>query len=456
MLDVSKMKSAELTLELLHIRRVLRVYKIRIMILSGFACLSFLSLVICLLIMTGSRCSHIPIEPIPRGTRYGDFQAEAVMYASEIVDVIPTDHRVAFSVLSHRSQIDDRYLTYTRRWAEAVQGPVYVNTDGVTPETQELIESDGHGVVVMPRELLATIRFYLMALDLFEREPGSDWFVLVDDDCLLFVPNLLALLATFDPAMPLYLGGTSERSRSVARHGWMASGGAGAVLSRAAMARLVALGSLDCLLDHPEATNGDELLSLCVFDAGVPFTPVPGLHQLDLRGDASGYVEGVLSRSVPVSMHHLGSIDRLYPSLSNEVTVTRLLNYTRPETLFQRAVGHVSLEIDGEPCNATISVVRGFRAQLWDSPLPLSTFARVSKTWRDSSKGEVYRDIALRSPSAVPRPLTVYYGDDGVYRDGRGLSVSTVDGDCGGLPLCGGAMADGVLNVTVDWDAVSL
>uniref|UniRef100_A0A1I7Z321 N-acetylgalactosaminide beta-1,3-galactosyltransferase n=1 Tax=Steinernema glaseri TaxID=37863 RepID=A0A1I7Z321_9BILA len=61
--------------------------------------------------------------------------------------------------------------------------------------------------------------------------PFFDWYLKADDDTYVVVENLKKLLSKLDPAIPYYLG---FRMKPYLRHGYN-SGGAGYVLSRAAM-----------------------------------------------------------------------------------------------------------------------------------------------------------------------------------------------------------------------------
>ena len=85
------------------------------------------------------------------------------------------------------------------------------------------------------RTLAAQYR-YLPALKLVKQSDAFvrgrvQWFVLLDDDSLVFVPRLRALLAQYDARRPLMLG-EFKRDRTYA------CGGAGAIFSRAALAQL--------------------------------------------------------------------------------------------------------------------------------------------------------------------------------------------------------------------------
>ncbi|XP_014814994.1 PREDICTED: glycoprotein-N-acetylgalactosamine 3-beta-galactosyltransferase 1-A-like, partial [Calidris pugnax] len=64
----------------------------------------------------------------------------------------------------------------------------------------------------------------------------ADWFLKADDDTFLVVANLRWLLAPYPPETPLYFG---KRFKPFVGQGYM-SGGAGYVLSKEALKRLVA------------------------------------------------------------------------------------------------------------------------------------------------------------------------------------------------------------------------
>lgn len=126
------------------------------------------------------------------------------------------------------------------------------------------------------------IRVFHMILEVF-REENKDvrWYVMTDDDTVLFVDNLVNMLAKYDHAQNLYIGTNSEciTSNYVASFG-MAFGGAGIALSYPLVKQLV--GKLDeCLERYQNLFASDFMLYSCLTDFGVALTPQKGFHQVN-------------------------------------------------------------------------------------------------------------------------------------------------------------------------------
>jgi hypothetical protein len=128
----------------------------------------------------------------------------------------------------------------------------------------------------------------------------TQWSCIMDDDTFFpSLPRLVEMLAQYDETKPYYIGGLSESDRQVAIFGIIAYGGAGMFFSRPLM------NQLRDVWDKCEAgmEHGDGKIAHCIYQyTTTKLTVDPGLRQLDLMGDASGFFEA--ARPVPVSVHH--------------------------------------------------------------------------------------------------------------------------------------------------------
>ena len=142
------------------------------------------------------------------------------------------------------------------------------------------------------------------------KESHHKWFAIIDDDTFFVsLRTLIKALEPYDSAKSWYIGALSEDWTAIKKYGLMAYGGAGILLSAPL---------LDVLHDNFDlcmrsGTEGDKLYSDCIYGHTLPpvqMTQLDGLHQLDVRGDASGWYESGIE---PVlSLHHYNSWHR-YP-----------------------------------------------------------------------------------------------------------------------------------------------
>ncbi|KAK6000698.1 hypothetical protein QM012_003423 [Aureobasidium pullulans] len=145
------------------------------------------------------------------------------------------------------------------------------------------------------------------------------WIGIIDDDTFFpSLPRLLASLAPYDPSLPWYIGGLSERRLSTSREGFKAWGGAGIFFSRPLLTTL-AENSQECL--SMAKKWGDALWRDCVFKVTTPtvhLTRLAGLNQLDMFGNMAGWYE---SDPYPMlSIHHWKSWHQFPVPLAHLVT----------------------------------------------------------------------------------------------------------------------------------------
>jgi hypothetical protein len=161
--------------------------------------------------------------------------------------------------------------------------------------------------------------FMLIRTLLQHSTPQTQWLGLLDDDT--FFPSLYPLneeLAKYNHTEPLWLGALSDDSNHVKGWGMMAFGGAGIFMSIPLARELEPL--LETCIAESSVTTGDGILRDCIFAHSLTTLKiVPGLHQLDIEGDASGFYE---SGPHPLSLHHWKSW--YHEPIVAQAAVTRL------------------------------------------------------------------------------------------------------------------------------------
>ena len=159
----------------------------------------------------------------------------------------------------------------------------------------------GINLDITTSDLEFTDRYYSLTRVLYEnRDARTEWAVFVDDDTFILSINaIVAYLAEFDTSKPHYLGGLSENMGHVQGFGIMAYGGGGIFISLPLLAEMDALYD-DCSKDH---IPGDMRIANCINEnTNTKFLSNPSIHQLDFRGDASGFFES--GRPQPLTIHH--------------------------------------------------------------------------------------------------------------------------------------------------------
>lgn len=159
---------------------------------------------------------------------------------------------------------------------------------------------------------------------------SPDWMVLIDDDTFFMRPSALshALLTAYPTAAstPLFLGAETEIIRNRKQEGSIFLGGAGMFLSFPLAGKLVAPHRGDddetsywerCRQEDEDIGGGDARVSRCVNRyTETPMTTLPGLHQMSIFGDVSGFYE---SGHDFFSIHHWKSWHWLDPVKSSLV-----------------------------------------------------------------------------------------------------------------------------------------
>lgn len=157
-------------------------------------------------------------------------------------------------------------------------------------------------VIGAPKNSLMQLRYFSLVKILYEhKESGTRWISLLDDDT--FLPSMHALVDTldsYDSSKEWYLGAMSEDWWSVMVYGMMSFGGGGTFLSMPLAAQMNAY--YHTCMSESFAQQGDIRVFECITShTTTKLQPVPGLHQMDLGGELSGFYE---SGRLPLSLHH--------------------------------------------------------------------------------------------------------------------------------------------------------
>ncbi|KAL6633164.1 hypothetical protein U3516DRAFT_617341 [Neocallimastix sp. 'constans'] len=148
---------------------------------------------------------------------------------------------------------------------------------------------------------------------LYDTYPNAEWYMMVDDDTYVFLSNLKKRLSFYNPNEKLYLGASWPiptgcfPSWSMAR---FAHGGAGIILSRAAM--LAFIGNYDvCVKSFDDCYAGDVRLALCLNTVGIRLNRSERHVNVNWRGhsDQAPNLEysWLEPCDLPLTFHHLYS-----------------------------------------------------------------------------------------------------------------------------------------------------
>ncbi|KAL2898905.1 Beta-1 3-glucosyltransferase [Bienertia sinuspersici] len=125
------------------------------------------------------------------------------------------------------------------------------------------------------------IRLFRVIAETFKETQDQDirWYVMTDDDTILFVENLVGVLQKYDHTKYFYIGESSESTLSNFENTYeMAFGGGGYAISYP-LAEALAKNVDTCIKRYPESYGSDLLMQSCVADMGVPLTHEKGFHQ---------------------------------------------------------------------------------------------------------------------------------------------------------------------------------
>ncbi|GAB2274411.1 hypothetical protein Dimus_009177 [Dionaea muscipula] len=258
-------------------------------------------------------------------------------------------------------------------WAVSTSPPYRIYED-----TSPYKEVDRHG-------MRHAIRMFKVISQTFREEQDKGggggggvirWFVMADDDTVLFLDNLVEVLSRYDHRKYFYIGENSETVWSDVSNSFeMAFGGAGYALSYP-LAEALTMHSDLCIQRYPFLWGSDHLLQSCLADLGVSLTHERGFHQIDLHGDISGLLSSH-PQSPFLSLHHIDSVNPLFPDMNRSESLTQLMKAAKSDQsrLLQQTICYQ------KQSNWSFSVAWGYTVQLYESIIPPSVLHRPLQTF---------------------------------------------------------------------------
>ncbi|EMC99918.1 hypothetical protein BAUCODRAFT_355172 [Baudoinia panamericana UAMH 10762] len=139
----------------------------------------------------------------------------------------------------------------------------------------------------------------------YAAQPDAKWYIFLEADSYMAWPNVLELLAQYDPGKPWYLGAVHFFGDTAFAHGGM-----GYFISNAAMRKLDAIWDRKHITKWERMTAegccGDVDLGAVLYEAGVNLTGIPGLY-----GEGVTWFEWDPERwcEPAISWHHMRAHD---------------------------------------------------------------------------------------------------------------------------------------------------
>lgn len=225
------------------------------------------------------------------------------------------------------------------------------------------------------------------------------WLVMGDDDSIFFVDNMVEILAQYDHTKYYYLGGHSEFIMANYMFSFSQGfGGAGFILSYP-LAKAVAADMENCLQRYRHLNAADKTTMSCVADFGVSLTPLNGIHQIDLRGDISGFLSSHPKFPL-MSLHHFDMVAPIFPKMNRAESTQHLMEAAAADQsrMLQQTIcydrGH----------NWSFSIAWGYSAHIYERILPRSYLQypiETFRTWGRSPRPPHYM-FNTRRPSRDP------------------------------------------------------
>ncbi|KAE9462217.1 hypothetical protein C3L33_05872, partial [Rhododendron williamsianum] len=194
-------------------------------------------------------------------------------------------------------------------------------------------------------------------------------YVMGDDDSIFFVDNWVNVLAKYDHTKYIYIGGHSETLRINVKYSFdQGFGGGGFALSYPLVSAMVK--DLEgCLKRYPNLPSYDLITQYCVDELGVSLSVERGIHQIDLKGDISGFLSSHPQTPL-MSLHHLDKVAPIFPSMDRLKSLSHLMKSAKMDQsrLLQQIICY------HKPTNWSFSISWGYSAHIYEKVFCYKSF----------------------------------------------------------------------------------
>ncbi|KAL1554068.1 hypothetical protein AAHA92_14664 [Salvia divinorum] len=265
------------------------------------------------------------------------------------------------------------------------------------------------------------------------RDTNIRWVVMGDGDTIFFVENIIDVLGGFDYRKYYYLGGQSEYIMANYRYSFnQGFGGAGFILSYP-LAKALASDMENCLRRYALFFASDTTTMSCIADIGVNLSPHKGFHQIDLRGDLSGFLSSH-PKSPLLSLHHLDTVKPIFPVLDRHQSIRHLMEAATADQsrILQQTICY------HKQSNWSLSISWGYSAHIYEEIMPRSYLQKPRETfkpWSPRTSRPLYMfNTRLPSNDSCHDPHVFFF--EKVDKVSMGILTTYSRANPRGLPPC--------------------
>nr|XP_036232400.1 beta-1,3-glucosyltransferase isoform X2 [Bactrocera oleae] len=273
-----------------------------------------------------------------RSDEYGNTDNKCAMYAKPMETNYYNalrPHNIFFAVKTCKRFHFDRIPIIKATWAPMASHIRYYSdvADSQIPTTPTDVPNTEIGHC---NKTLTILKLALREIDAHNRELGNSvheqdenthihWLVLADDDTLLSIPNLCALLGCFNHTDDIYLGERYGFHHNIKNGFNYITSGGGVAMSLPAVRKLLA----HCHCTHSQDAD-DMLLGMCFTNLDVPIIHSQQFHQLRPQD----YPSELLALDPPISFHKFYDLDPIsvynnyFANADQQMLTTKHLSYT--------------------------------------------------------------------------------------------------------------------------------